>query len=296
MMQAMARATRYWRMAAISVSTLCLVASAGWAKPSGWSRAIKPATGPAESIGGYSAGCVRGAKAMPSKGKGFQLMQPSRKRYFGHPVLIDYLQRVAKKIEAAKAGPIMIADLGQPMGGPSNSGHASHQSGLDVDIWFWHPKAAEKRSLRLKERESLRARSIVDRKNKVVNHHWNDNISTILRIAASEPEVSKIFVNPLIKQRLCESKDKDRVYLHKVRPWYGHADHMHVRLVCPADSPGCVDQEPLPEGDGCEELSWWLDDEAQAARKAAQASYQGKVGALPTLPEPCEEMMATTSN
>ena len=196
---------------------------------------------------------------------------------------LAYLQRVAKKIAIAQAGPIMIADLGQPMGGPSNSGHASHQSGLDVDIWFWHPKAAEKRKLRTKERESLRARSIVDRKKKAVNRHFSDNISTMLRIAASEPEVSKIFVNPLIKFELCVSRprDQDTSWLRKLRPWWGHHDHLHVRLRCPDKDPSCVPQAPLPEGDGCEELSWWLDDEAQAARKAGQKSYQGQVGALP---------------
>lgn len=263
------------------------------AKPSLWSRARAPSSGPSASIGGYSAGCVRGAKAMPMDGPGFQLMQPSRKRYFGHPTLLSYLKRTAKKIYAAKLGPIMIADLGQPMGGPSNSGHASHQSGLDVDIWFWHPKAAEKRKLRRKEREGVRAHRVVEPKKKTFTRYWNSDIPVMLRIAASAPEVHKIFVNPLIKQRLCESDDEDRDYLRKIRPWYGHADHMHVRLVCPTDSPQCVDQDPLPKGDGCEEISWWLDDEAQAARKAGKSNYQSQVGALPTLPESCNELGAT---
>ncbi len=265
------------------------------AKSSAWSRARKPAKGSAESIGGYSAGCLRGAVAMPAQGPGFQTMRPSRKRVFGHPVLIEYLQRVANKINASHLGPLLIGDLGQPMGGPAPSGHSSHQSGLDVDVWLWHPAVAEKRRLRPKERESLQAKKVVDAKKKQVSAFWSDDIGELLRLAASEPEVSRIFVNPLIKQRLCQATDTDRDYLRKLRPWYGHDDHMHIRLSCPAESEECVNQDELPEGDGCSELDWWFDDEAQAARKLGKAKYQERVGALPTLPDSCNEMAAVVA-
>ena len=56
-------------------------------------------------------------------------------------------------------------------------------------------------------------------------------------------------------------------WLRLVRPWWGHHDHLHVRLKCPADSVGCESQAPLPAGDGCSELAWWESEEARRARE-----------------------------
>jgi hypothetical protein len=51
------------------------------------------------------------------------------------------------------------------------------------------------------------------------------------------------------------------LWMSKVRPWYGHDDHIHVRLKCPADSPNCRAQPPVPGGDGCDKsLDHWFTD------------------------------------
>jgi penicillin-insensitive murein endopeptidase len=74
-------------------------------------------------------------------------------------------------------------------------------------------------------------------------------------------KVARIFVHPGIKQALCQA-GADRGWLRKVRPWWGHDSHFHVRLRCPPGEPLCRDQDPAPPGDGCgQELSWWLSDE-----------------------------------
>jgi penicillin-insensitive murein endopeptidase len=255
-----------------------------------WALARQPAEGTAGAIGTYTAGCVRGAVRLPLHGPGFEVMRPARRRTFGHPVLVDYLKKIAATIKAEKVGPILIGDLAQPKGGPSPRGHASHQSGLDVDIWFWHPRQSERRHLTRRERGRLSAALVVDPKKKKFTKAWSDEVTDLLRIAASEPEVSRVLVNPLIKQRLCEEGKLDAKLLRIIRPWYGHADHMHVRLHCPKEDRHCVAQKSLPEGDGCDTLHWWFDEKAQAARRKGKKSYLKKVGATPELPVQCDDI------
>jgi penicillin-insensitive murein endopeptidase len=84
----------------------------------------------------------------------------------------------------------------------------------------------------------------------------------LIRRAALDPAVSRIFVHPGIKQALCRNAGDERAWLAKVRPWWGHDSHFHVRLGCPKGEPLCHDQDPPPAGDGCgAELAWWFTDE-----------------------------------
>lgn len=274
----------------IAALVLLLASPEAKAEKTKWAAARKPAKGVARAMGAYTAGCLRGGIKLPLHGPGFEVMRPSRRRNYGHPSLVEYLRTIATKIKAAEVGPILVGDLSQPMGGPTPRGHASHQTGLDVDIWFWHPKQAERRHLTKKERRTLSAPRVVDPKKKTFSKEWSDEVGELLRIAASEPQVSRVLVNPLIKQRLCEEGKLDSDVLRMIRPWYGHADHMHVRLFCPEDDVLCVRQKPIPEGDGCDTLAWWFDEEAQAARRKGKKKYLKKVGATPELPVQCDEL------
>src|SRR5262245_38981071 len=94
-----------------------------------------PTRGPAHSIGGYSAGCIEGAVALPKRGSGFKVVHPERKRMFGHPLLVGLIRDVGKKVAKLHLT-LGVGDLAQPRGGPAPSGHASHQTGLDVDLQF----------------------------------------------------------------------------------------------------------------------------------------------------------------
>jgi penicillin-insensitive murein endopeptidase len=85
--------------------------------------------------------------------------------------------------------------------------------------------------------------------------------AAIIKIAAKQPETARIFVHPAIKKALCDSAGNDRGWLRKVRPWWGHYYHFHVRISCPSGSSGCTNQSAPPAGDGCgKELDWWLSD------------------------------------
>ncbi len=280
-------------MRAAVIVGIALVASVATAREAArpWAEVAAPAEGSAESIGGYSAGCLRGGKALAMSGTGYQVMRPSRRRYFGHPVLIDFVEDLGAAVAEAKLGVVLVGDLGQARGGPAPTGHASHQSGLDADIWFWHPKVATRRPLKRRERERVSAKPMADPKTKSMTKHWTPRAARVLRLAAEDERVARIFVNPLIKQALCKSAGDDRAWLRKLRPWWGHNAHFHVRLACPAGSPDCEPQKPLPEGDGCDGVDWWLDDEAQAARQKSRKGYRSKIKTMPTLPERCTDVL-----
>ena len=263
----------------------------GGAPKNPWAKAKAPSEGPARAIGDYSGGCLQGGKALPLDGAGYQVMHPSRLRYYGHPQLVDFVQRLGKGVAAGGHGVLLVGDLAQPRGGRASGGHASHQSGLDVDIWFWHPKRARNGLLSARDREQLRSRSILNGKTKSIRERWKEPVAAMLELAARDARVERIFVHPIIKRELCERAEGDRAWLRAIRPWYGHDDHFHVRLACPKDSPDCTPQSPVGAGDGCDELSWWFDAEAQAERKRERSRYRRKVVSGPKWPPQCEPII-----
>lgn len=247
--------------------------------PTQWSKVKTPAQGKAQSFGGYSAGCVSGAQPLAVTAPYYQVMRPERHRHFGHPALIQFVQTLAKKAHDKSLKKLAVGDLGQPRGGPAPSGHASHQSGLDVDLWF--TPASPKR-----EQHSVIVLPTNERSN-----NWSERVPELLELAGSSPEVARIFVNPIIKRQLCESVKGKRKWLRKLRPWYGHHEHFHVRLSCPHNSPQCKDQSPVPAGDGCDKLDWWLDAQHEKDRKKGGAKYGKRVGAKPSLPSDCQTVI-----
>jgi len=223
--------------------------------PIAWSRADGPAPGPAQAIGGYAAGCLSGGVALPGEGAGYQVIRMSRQRNFGHPALVGFVKDFGVKVAAAGLGTALIADMAQARGGPMSFGHASHQSGLDADVWLRLDLPPMGRAAR----EHLEEIKYVDYDDRRVTADWSAKQAEMIRIAAADPRVSRLFVSPAIKQALCRKEWKDRDWLGKLRPWHGHDGHMHVRLSCPPGSAQCEEQRELPDGDGCgEDLRVWL--------------------------------------
>lgn len=232
-----------------------------WAD-NGWSTVGYPLAGPPQAIGSYAAGCIAGAVALPLAGDGYQVMRPSRNRYYGHPALVAFVERLSRRT-AANGGRLLIGDLGQPRGGPMPNGHRSHQSGLDVDVWFL--QQPRDRSLSRADTERIDMPSMIRPAEGVLNDsRWSPRYRDALKLAALAPEVERIFVNPIIKQALCNS-ETDRYWLQKVRPWWGHDAHFHVRLACPPGDAQCKPQKPFPPGDGCDpDLARWVREIVQA--------------------------------
>jgi penicillin-insensitive murein endopeptidase len=83
-----------------------------------------------------------------------------------------------------------------------------------------------------------------------VDHNvWTPTYMEVVKTVAEDPRVTRIFVNAAIKKAMCNEAGTDRAWLAKVRPWWGHSEHFHVRLACPND-PECKGQ-PVPKGNGC---------------------------------------------
>lgn len=224
----------------------------------GWTIAATPAAGAARAIGWYANGCIRGAVALGLEGTGWRVLRPHRNRYWGHPELIAAVRELARRVRAATGKVILVADIAQPRGGPA-TGHASHQIGLDADIRF---QLAPDRALDPVLREEGTELSMVSEGKEIDRTRWSADQLAMLKIAAELPGVDRIFVNPVIKREACQAATGDRRWLAKIVPWYGHDGHMHVRLRCPADSPDCRTQDPLPADDGCgAALAWWFTSE-----------------------------------
>ncbi len=246
-----------------------------------WSQLSSPSKGKPAAIGLPGAGCLQGAAKFPQRGANWILVHPERHRNFGHPVLLKFLRRMAERARVEKLGKLHVGDLGQPCGGPTPSGHRSHQNGLDVDIWYLPPSPP------LRAGFVPPAPCVANLRTKKTTALWNKNAAALVRAAASDPAVDRIFVNPAVKRALC--KGPRGPWLGRVRPWYGHEDHLHVRLRCPEDSPACTAAQPVPAGEGCDaSLDWWF---SEAARATAQARHKPGEGA-PPMPAACEALLA----
>jgi penicillin-insensitive murein endopeptidase len=250
-----------------------------------------PAPLAARAIGSYARGCLSGARALPVDGPAWQVMRLSRNRNWGHPQLVALVERLAADARRLDGWPgLLVGDLAQPRGGPMVSGHASHQIGLDADIWL---NPAPGRVLTAQEREEISAVSVV--KDHSTEHAaidekvWTEAHARLLMRAASYREVARIFVHPPIKKALCDWAKGDRGWLAKIRPYYGHNYHFHIRIRCPERSDGCQDQAAPPGGDGCGDLAWWLGPEPW---RRAKGPFKPKPPmALADLPADCRSVL-----
>ncbi|WP_246429231.1 penicillin-insensitive murein endopeptidase [Sagittula marina] len=207
-------------------------------------------------FGSYAKGCLAGGAQLAETGPTWQAMRLSRNRNWGHPELIDFVQDLSRKA-AQQPGwkGIYVGDMSQPRGGPMLTGHRSHQIGLDADIWML---PADDLSLSERARENISSISLRRSSGAYTNSNWTPQHQEIIKAAAQDPRTARIFVFPGAKVKMCADETGDKSWLRKVRPWWGHHYHFHVRLNCPKGARGCVDQAPPPAGDGCADAEQWV--------------------------------------
>ncbi len=253
-------------------------------------RVLAPAELQARSIGFYARGCLAGAQALPINGQTWQVMRLSRNRNWGNPVLIAFLERFAKMVPSINGWPgLLVGDISQPRGGPMLTGHASHQVGLDADIWL---SPMPGRELSRGEREMMSATNVVRPDGKDIDPtKWTPEHLALIKAAAQQPEVERIFVNPAIKKAMCREATGDRRWMAKVRPMWGHNYHFHVRIACPEGEATCVPQEPVGTGDGCDaSLAWWFREEVLHPRLNPDAKPKPPIS-MAQMPEACRQVL-----
>ncbi len=218
------------------------------------SRAAKLAP---RAIGFYSRGCLSGGEWLPVDGPAWQAMRLSRNRNWGHPALVDLVKKLATEAKEAGDWPgLLVGDLTQPRGGPMTSGHASHQVGLDADIWL---TPMPDRRFTWTERERVSAVSMLKNTLSVNEKVFTPNVVALIKRAASYSEVERIGVNPAIKLALCRAAGGDKPWLAKIQGWRGHHYHMHIRIKCPLGSKGCR-RQGKPRGTSCAAAEKWYAD------------------------------------
>lgn len=222
-----------------------------------WSIIKTPTRQAPEPIGSYANGCMTGAQRLAPSGQGFVDMRRNRNRFYGQPELIDFIQALGRYTEQRHGRKHLIGDLSQPRGGRMNFGHSSHQIGLDVDIWM---QTVGRQSTVNPYRDM---KTIVDKASGLIRAgHIERPTRDALHFSATHPRVARIFVNPVVKWHLCQTEN-DTAWLRKVRAWWGHDQHFHVRLSCPENAINCKNQKPPPPGDGCNDSLYnWVDEQS----------------------------------
>ncbi len=218
-----------------------------------------PAPGPLKIIGHDGMGCIQGAVRLPDEAPGLQTIRLGKSSFWGAPETIAHLRDLGQRAKAAGFPDLYIGDLSGPRGGPLAGGHLSHQMGLDADIYLdldSHPK------LTIAQRENLEPPSLVRPDGHGIDPaRWRPEHAQLLKLAVTLPGIDRVLVNAAIKKQLCDTVTGDRAWIRLVRPWWGHASHMHINFHCPPAQPDCPARPaPPPPGDGCDaSLQWWFD-------------------------------------
>lgn len=255
-------------------------------------------------IGSYAKGCGAGLVELPETGPTWQAMRLSRNRNYGHPVMIEFLKDLSVMATQVGWRGIYVGDISQPRGGPMTSGHASHQIGLDADIWQLPPRSLNLTRAQREEISSIPVRSADQRS---VTENWTPSHHALLRMAASDPRVDRIFVAAAVKIEMCKTaKARDKKWLQKIRPVAGHDTHFHVRLKCPPGASLCETQTPTVAdlskgGNGCDDtLMWWVTDyldPPKTAKKPKDPEAPPKRGprdyTMADLPGQCRDVLAS---
>jgi penicillin-insensitive murein DD-endopeptidase len=149
------------------------------------------------------------------------------------------------------------------------------------------------RRLSAQERESMSAVSMIKKGGLTVDGRlWTPAHARLLERAANYSEVERILVHPGIKKKLCDTVTGDRSWLRKIRPFWGHDYHFHVRIGCQPGSNGCKAQDAPPNDDGCgKSLAWWFTEEPWRPNKNPDAPKARDIMTMASLPKQCRVVL-----
>jgi penicillin-insensitive murein DD-endopeptidase len=286
--------TGFWLAAAAAALTGVVLAAAPLPAEAQDARILfsakrTPSPHQSYAIGQNSRGCLAGGVALPESGPTWQAMRLSRNRFWGHPEMIGFIEEVSRAATKLGWNGIYVGDISQPRGGPV-PGHASHQVGLDADLWLLPPGRLD---LSVSDRERISSLDVRAANQRQVNGNWTRAHHRLLEAVARDPRVNRIFLTPPAKLQMCaDAPARDRDWLGKIRPWWGHNTHFHVRLNCPRGAKGCINPVPVPRGDGCNEAIWWVTEALEPTDPNLPAPKPKPPLRVADLPPQCATVLA----
>jgi murein endopeptidase len=172
-------------------------------------------SGPSRALGSPAAGRLLNGRPLPPAGPGFQTYDPilhrspnRRWRRFGTERLLATVEHVLAAYARAHPGapPVLVGDLSRPRGGNfgprfGGIGHASHQNGLDADVYYPRLDGALRPPRRPRQVDRRAAQELVD------------------AFVAAGAEF--VFVGPSLDLRGPKAV---------VQPLVHHDNHLHVRI------------------------------------------------------------------
>lgn len=212
----------------------------------------------AQAIGRHNNGRLESGKALPLDGPGFTRRdRKSSHPAYGTDLLVSLIQKASSVTEAAHPGrpPISVGHLSAKTG-RKLKGHASHQTGLDVDVAF-PLKSSNSRSFWVAVNEDGSLSSKMDQE-----RFWKFTKSLVCTKSGKSSHVMVMFVDQRIKRQMCQYAKKigedlsnksscGYQALRSMKHWKGHHHHLHLRLYCPGTT-GCSNANvSLPSSTGC---------------------------------------------
>ncbi len=175
-----------------------------------------PSAGPSKSYGSYAKGCQSGAVALPTEGEGFQAMRLSRNRRWGQPQLVSFIERFAQDSQKIGWPGLLIGDISPAARRSHADRPRSHQIGLDV---VSGGARCPTTIMSAQEREDTPFISMLDKSKflTVDDRKWSPLNARLVMMAASYPQVERIFVNPAIKQKLAKAGPATVTFMGKIR-------------------------------------------------------------------------------
>jgi penicillin-insensitive murein endopeptidase len=217
-----------------------------------WALIKTPAGSDSQSIGRPNFGCLRGARKLED-GEGYNVMRTGRHRNYGHPALLNLIQKLAWNFKVNENKSIFVGDIAQPRGGPTMSAHNSHQTGLDADVWYQYESGQYRPTAR--DRATLSSRSIA-KSDRTLSALWDSSIENLLISAAMSEDVSLVIVHPAVKKYFCENYSGAE-WTKKLWPDWRHGEHFHVRINCPPGNTQCI-QKPVSEYNWCSQIDSFI--------------------------------------
>ena len=227
---------------------------------------------------------------LPESGPTWQAMRLSRNHEWGNPAMIGFIEDLSRTAVQAGWKGLWVGDIAQPRGGPVR-GHASHQTGLDADIWFTPPTGLDLSPRRAREGlggQRARRRQAPRQR----------QLHPVARLHPRGRRPRPAGRAHLRHRRRSSSRSAPTPaaatphWLRKIRPWWDHVDHFHVRLNCPKGAQGCVNPAPIPPGDGCKDAVWWVTDALLPPPPNAPKPKPKPPLRLADLPAQCTEVLA----